>query len=147
MDLQAAIIARLQVLVPQLRQIEGAIELDAALSSDAHARIDTPAAFVVPLSDMPSDDESFSGQTIQQVVGSVAIVFCLDSYRDELGQAAAADLNALRVAVRRALLGWVADPDTGEPVRAGKGQLLDFGGGRTWWADEYDITYYWSEEP
>lgn len=145
MDIATATIARLKTTVAQLRQVGGAMELDDVLTNDA--RIDCPAAFVVPLDDLPGGDEAFTGRVIQRVTGTVAIVLCLDNYRDELGEETLMDLNQLRVAVRKALLGWVPDAETGEPVTAGSGRLMEFTGGRTWWADEYQIVYYWSEEP
>ena len=144
MDVIAATIARLLDQVSDLRQVGGAIELDAVINSDS--RVDTPAAFVVPISDIPNRDESFAGRTIQRVEGTVAVIFCLDHYRDELGAEAVLDLNTLRAKVRKALLGWVPDEEAGEPVYAGKGRLLNFAEGRTWWSDEYLITYYWTQQ-
>lgn len=144
MDVASAIIARLKAEVPQLRQIDGAMELDDVLTNDV--RVDTPAVFVVPLDDIPVADESFTGHVIQRITGTVAIVLCLDNYRDALGGESIGSLNQLRHAIRKALLGWVPDANTGEPVQAGPGRLMEFTGGRTWWSDEYQINYYWNEE-
>lgn len=143
MDLIAAIKVRLRDQVPALRQIDGAIELDDVINNEV--RVDTPAAFLVPLSDVPTGDESFDGPSIQCVRRTVAVVLCLDNYRDELGTEVVHGLNILRLAVRQVLLGWMPDLRTRAPMRFGRGQMLNFLNGRTWWSDEYRVETYWSE--
>lgn len=143
MDEIDAIIARIKDQVPQLRQVEGAIELDAVINGTTIA---SPAAFVVPLADVPQKDEGFTGRSMQLVIGTFAVLFVIDNQRSASGAAVVADLKALRAGVRKALLGWVPDEQGGEPVWAGKGQLIDFINGRTWWADEFHLNHYWSEQ-
>lgn len=125
-----------------LRSVQGAVELAAALEASALA---TPAAYVVPMGDRPQADEGMTGGALQLVVSTLAIVLVVDNRRDATGAAAAADLEQLRVQVRRALLGW-APEGMDAPITAGRGQLIDLIDGRVWWGDEYHIEQYWSSD-
>lgn len=125
-----------------LRQVQGALELAAALKAQSVA---TPAAFVVPMVDRAKPDEGFTGSVLQLVTSTVAIVLVLDNKRDSTGAAANPDLERYRQEVRTALLGWVAE-GMEAPITAGEGHLIDIDNGRAWWADEYHTEHYWSSE-
>lgn len=126
----------------ELRTVAGAMELAAALKAPSVA---TPAAFVVPMSDQPRDDEAFTGCVLQRVTSTVSVVLVLDSKRDATGAAAGDALQQLRHKVRQALLGWT--PDGAEaPFTAGPGALIDFDNGRLWWGDQYQIQQLWSSD-
>lgn len=125
-----------------LRQVQGALELAAALKAPSVA---TPAAFVVPMGDQPQADEAFSGSVHQQVRTRLAVVLVVDNKRDGTGGAASDELELLRTKVRQALLGW-GPPGMDSPLTAGTGQLIDMDNGRVWWSDEYLIDHYWSTE-
>ena len=139
MILIASVIERL-LAETTLRQVQGALELAAAIRAQSVA---TPAAFVVPLTDQPGQDEAFTGQTLQRVRSRLSVVLVVDNKRDATGGAASDELERLRCAVRKALLGW-APPGFDSPLTAGPGNLIDLENGRAWWGDEYQIEHYWS---
>lgn len=139
--MEQAVIGRLQALT-SLRQVQGALELSAAIKAPSVA---TPGAFVVPLSDLPRADEGFTGCVQQQVHSTLSIVLVLDNKRDGTGGAASSDLERYRSEVRTALLGW-APEGMDAPFTAGPGQLIDLDNGRVWWGDEYRIEHYWSSK-
>ena len=75
----------------------------------------------------------------------VGVVFVIDNKRDGTGAAAFNDLEPLREAVRKQLLGW-APEGADAPFTAGAGQLIDMDGGRVWWGDDYLTEQLWSSE-
>ena len=139
MTLVQAVMSRLRA-ETELRQVQGALELAAAIKALSVA---TPGAFVVPLSDLPAQDEAFTGQTLQRVLSKYSVVLVVDNKRDSTGGAASDELEQLRQAVRTALLGWMP-PGFEAPLTAGPGNLIDLDNGRVWWGDEFQIEHYWS---
>lgn len=119
---------------PLFRAIGGSVELDAAVQS---APV-TPSAWVMPLAERPADPHLASAAD-QIVMLHFSVVICLANRRDATGSAAGQDLQALRLAVRDALLGWAPDQDTGDPCVYTGGRLLRFEDGRLWWADEFRV--------
>lgn len=140
MDLEPTI-ARLKTQLTALRSVGGAADLDAALTGV----VATPAAFVMPVQDA-AVDLGMLGSTGQRIAQGFAVLHCVANRRDAQGSAALNDLQACRVALRTALVGWVPDASTGEAVVFTGGRLLRLDGdGRLWWADEFQlVTYYWS---
>ncbi|NRT54802.1 phage tail terminator protein [Sphaerotilus uruguayifluvii] len=133
MDL-TPVITRLRQWCPAgtFRQIGGAAELDAAISS---APV-TPSAFVMPLADR-ADDPYLASYHLQHVMRHFAIVLCVANRADATGEAAASELASRRSAVAMALLGWAPDESTGDPIAYSSGRVLRFADGRLWWSDEY----------
>lgn len=132
-------INRLRAQLTNLRQVGGAADLDAALAG----AVAVPAVFVVPLAESGSSNTLVGGlsQRVQQEVGVLQVVA---NRRDATGQAALADLSALRLAVRQAMVGWVPDPANGERYEYRAGRLIRMDGdGRLWWIDQFVVnTYY-----
>lgn len=141
MSLLEAVKARLKDQTT-LRMVQGALELAAAIKAQSVA---TPAAFVVPMTDRPGADETFSGSVLQAVTTTLSIVLVLDNKRDGTGGAASDELELLRAVVRKALLGWVP-AGFESPLTAGNGQLIDLDNGRVWWGDEFHIEHFWSSK-
>lgn len=144
MDVQYAIANRIRERVPDLKQVGGAIELDAIVSG-AVVPI-SPSAYVVLTGERADDDDGFTGRLMQRVTSAYTVVYVVQDYSDATGSAIAPELQRLRTAVRNALLGWVPDPDNGEPVRAAECALIDVINGTTIWGDGYLINHYWSEQ-
>ncbi len=140
MDL-SAIEARLQTLLTALKSVGAAADLDAAIAGKGP----TPSAYVLPLADSAVDSDMLSttGERITQRFGVLHVV---SNRRDAKGAAALTDLNTHRQNLRTALVGWVPDTQTGEPVHFRAGRLLSLDAdGRLWWIDEFElITYFWS---
>lgn len=121
-----------------LREIDAAAGLEAALAGNRAA----PAVYVVPLSErgtaLPHTGDVDQLET--RLVGVLQVVETLQPS----GASGVVDLAALRDRVKRALIGWVPEPETGEPVLFMGGELVQFGGdGRMWWSDEFSFNGYY----
>ena len=140
MDL-SLIVARLKAQLTALRTVGASVDLDAAIDGV----VALPAAFVLPMAENASDTGLVSS-TFQRVVQGFAVLHCVSNRRDAQGSAAMDDLKTHRASLRAALVGWVPDASTGEPVVFTAGRLMRLDGdGRLWWMDEFQlITYYWS---
>jgi hypothetical protein len=140
MDL-SLILTRLQAELTGLRSVGASAELALAQAGG----VAMPAAFVLPLGEAGADMGLLTS-TAQKVQQTFGVVHCLANRRDPQGGAALADLHALRMALRTALVGWVPDVSNGEAVSFTTGHLLQMDGdGRLWWMDEFELTtYYWS---
>lgn len=140
MDL-TLVVTRLKAELTGLKSVGASADLDSAIVGV----VAVPAAFVLPLADgvQPID---MTGRTGGLVTNAFGVVHVVSNRRDAQGAAAMADLVVLRNNLKSALLGWVPDPDTGEPVHRTGGRLLRLDGdGRLWWIDEFQLnTYEWS---
>jgi hypothetical protein len=140
MDL-SLIAARLQATLVGVKSIGTVADMDTAIDGAPP----TPSAFVMPLADAAVDADTLGG-TNQRIAQLFGVVHVLANKRDATGTASLNDLTTLRLNLRAALVGWVPDAATGEPVHFRAGRLLRLDGdGRLWWMDEFElITYYWS---
>lgn len=140
MDL-SLVLARLKTQLTGLKSIGASVDLDAAIEGV----VALPAAFVLPLAESATTQD-LTGTTGERVTQAFGVMHCLSNRRDSQGAAALADLVAVRRNLRAALVGWVPDAATGEPVHYTAGRLLRLDGdGRLWWIDEFQlITYEWS---
>lgn len=140
MDL-SLIVSRLKAELSALRSVGASADLDAAIEG----AVAMPAAFVLPLAEM-AVDLAMTGPTGQCITQAFGVLHVLSNKRDAQGGAALDDLKAHRLALRAALVGWVPDEASGEPVTFAGGRLLRLDGdGRLWWIDEFALkTYYWS---
>lgn len=134
-----AFIARIKARVPAFKLVEGALELEKVL---AGTRPVSPAAYVV-LQEERGTDAGELGVTDQVMDALVSVILLVDTSNDPTGKRAAGLLATLRKDVRKALVGWVPDASTGEPVVFERGLLLSFESGRSCWADEFSLTYYY----
>jgi hypothetical protein len=140
MDL-SLIVARLKTQLGALRTVGASADLDAAIDG----ALAVPAAFVLPLTET-GIDTSLVGRTGQRIAQAFGVLQVVSNRRDAQGGAALDDLKNHRLNLRAALVGWVPDVATGEPVLFTSGRLLRLDGdGRLWWIDEFQLmTYYWS---
>jgi hypothetical protein len=136
------IIARLQAQMTGQGWVElaGVADLDSAIESVTPV---APAAYVMPLGEQASESPRLmqQRQTVRQRFGVVIVV---SSYQDATGEAANADLSIRRKQVRDALLGY-SPSATSTPCAFASGRLLQFGGGRLWWVDEYSVSDVYSQ--
>ena len=138
-----AALSRLRERVPGMRQIEGASSLADAMRG---VRV-VPALYLVPLSEQ-GRELAHTGALDQLVAVTFGVIFSLDSGRTAMGLDAVLALEGHRRQVRQALVGWVPDTDTGEPVVFAGGELLDLpGDNRLWWADDFQLTTYYRSNP
>lgn len=126
--------------LPGLRQVGTSADVVSAMAGAVTA----PAAFVVPMGE-DGRDIGLLSTTSQAVAQSFGVLHVVSNRRDAKVGAALDDLEALRAALKAALIGWVPDAATGEPVSFTSGKLLKFDDeGRLWWMDEFNLNSYWS---
>jgi len=138
MDLQF-VIDRLKAQLSGIRQLGGAADLDTALNGS----VSVPAVFVMPQAEKAAVTDMVTGLVRQTFAQNWGVILVVSNRRDATGAAALTDLALQRQAVRLALVGWVPDASTGEPVYATGGQLLSLDGeGRLWWVDSFELKTY-----
>ncbi|GKS87150.1 hypothetical protein AVMA1855_23380 [Acidovorax sp. SUPP1855] len=133
---------REQLLGLPLRDIDAAAGLDAAMRGNRAA----PAVYVLPLSERgePLDHTGPTDQWEHRLVGVLMVVQTLNAS----GGPGVIDLAALRDRVKRALIGWVPEEATGEPVFFLGGKIAQFeGDGQMWWSDEFSFKGYFRSNP
>lgn len=129
------LIARIAAECPQFKLIEGVAEF-AALVGQPKA---LPACYVVPLSESDAGDDDFDGD-YQRVDARFGVCIAAGNVCSPGGREALNDLQALRQAVRDALLGWVpAGFDM--PALFDRGELLAIKPGLVWWQDSWRTAY------
>lgn len=99
------------------------------------AKLDVPAAYVIPLSEEPAAAASQNGYR-QQVRDQLAVVVVLSNLAEERGQTAASSLEAVRVALFKALLGWQPTKDY-DAMEFEGGQLLHLDRARMYYQFEF----------
>lgn len=138
MDL-SLIVARLKAELSALRSVGASADLDAAIEG----AVAMPSAFVLPLAEA-GHDLGVTGVTRQRITQAFGVLHVVSNRRDAQGGAALDDLKTHRLNLRIALVGWVPDAMTGEPVTFTAGRLLRLDGdGRLWWIDEFELTTYY----
>ena len=137
------IVEHLRTQLVGLRTVGASADLDAAIEG----AVAMPAAFVLPLAETGRDTRLL-GITEQRITQSFGVLHVLSNRRDAPGSAALADLTTHRAALRTALVGWVPDASTGEPVLFTGGRLMRLDGdGRLWWIDEFELITHYRKNP
>ncbi len=137
------VIARLKAQVTGMREIDGASSLDAAM----RGAVSCPSAYAIPLTET-GRELAHTGPVDQLITVLFGVLIVLDTARTAQGLDVLIELEAKRRQVRQALVGWVPDEDTGEPVTFAGGELVQFqGDGRLWWSDEFVLTTYYRSNP
>ncbi len=137
MDLDA-VIARLKGQITGMREIGGAADLDAAIKGN----VAVPALYVVRLS-VQAERSKSTGPVRQRLTTLFGVLQVTENLRDIRGGAAAAQVEKVSDAVMAALIGWVPDAGTGEPVEFVGGDLVaGQANGRIWWSDEFEFISY-----
>lgn len=130
---------RLKAHMPGMREIDGASSLDAAM----RGLVSTPSAYLIPLTET-GKEMAHTGPVDQDITVLFAVLIALDAARSASGMDVLRELHTRRGQVRQALVGWVPDQDTGEPVTYAGGELVQFqGDGRLWWSDEFLLSTYY----
>lgn len=125
----AEIITRLQsVASPPFALIEGAAEL-AALGMGAP--IAMPAAYVFVTEEASTENERVNA-VLQRTELDIAVILVAASVADPRGDAAIADIEALKAVVRSALIGW-QPPSADDVITSVGGRLVRARDGAVWW--------------
>ena len=136
-------IGRLKAQVTGMREIDGASSLEAAM----RGAVATPSLYLIPLTETGRELDH-TGPLDQQITVLFAVLFALDTARSAQGMDVLIELHTHRSQVRAALVGWVPDDETGEPVTFVGGELVQFqGDGRLWWSDEFLLTTFYRSNP
>ena len=136
-------IGRLKAQVTGMREIDGASSLEAAM----RGAVATPSLNLIPLTET-GRELAHTGPVDQQIAVLFAVLFALDTARSAQGMDVLIELHTHRIQVRAALVGWVPDDETGEPVTFVGGELVQFqGDGRLWWSDEFLLTTFYRSNP
>ncbi|MBU1352098.1 MAG: hypothetical protein KKB95_09420 [Gammaproteobacteria bacterium] len=136
-------LTRLKAQVTGMREIDGASSLDAAM----RGAVATPSLYLIPLTET-GRELPHTGPVDQLITVLFGVLFVLDTARSGQGMDVLIELEAKRRQVRHALVGWVPEEETGEPVTFAGGELVQFqGDGRLWWSDEFLLTTYYRSNP
>ena len=137
------VLTRLKAQVTGMREIDGASSLDAAMRGAVAA----PSAYAIPLTET-GRELPHTGPVDQLITVLFGVLIVLDTARTAQGLDVLFELEGKRLQVRQALVGWVPDDETGEPVTFAGGELVQFqGDGRLWWSDEFLLTTYYRSNP
>lgn len=133
----APIVSRITAQVPALQKVAVAASIEAIVASLTAY----PCAYLLAPRDKAS--ENTKANALSQLVGTrFSIALVCQNLSDMRGEAALAEMDALRPQVWAALLNWV--PGTGyRPVELTGGALLHAADGLVVWADEFftDVTH------
>ncbi len=137
------VLNRLKAQVTGMREIDGATSLDAAM----RGLVAAPALYLIPLADR-GQELPHTGTVDQLISVLFGVLIVLETARSAQGLDVILELEAVRAQVRAALVGWVPDQGTGEPVTYAGGELVQFqGDGHLWWSDEFSLTTYYRSNP
>ena len=120
-----------------LRLVDGAAEYAALDAPPPMAKM--PAAYVIPLSSSPSDNNLVNAVR-QRVEETIGVLILAAKLTDPRGSAAAMAVDGVIDAVRGAMVGWV--PATGwEQTLMGDAGLVDFDDGVVAWRETFRSAY------
>jgi hypothetical protein len=144
----AAWAKRLTLLVPELKEVGGAAELNAAITRSEQEEswaFPSPSAYILPLRESAiSTNSNTTLCTIQTVRAEIGILLALNTVsvygqRQAAGHEAIIQIQPLKKRVQECLLGWEAVP--GSPVRYVGGQVQNFSAGLLFWTERYEMIY------
>tara|TARA_R110002020_G_scaffold34066_34_gene103959 strand:- start:7484 stop:7918 length:435 start_codon:yes stop_codon:yes gene_type:complete len=143
MSLVNDVITRLNLIDPlPFALIEGAVEF-ASIDSVPPA---LPAAYVFVKGDAAEENSRATGRVLQRCEIDLAVVIVTSNLSDSTGSAAAGDIEALKLAVRGALVGFVPEASRGDPLEYMAGQMLRFRSGTAWFELVFAATDYIEEQ-
>lgn len=127
-----SIIDRLKAQVSSLRFVGGAADLPTATEEVKQ----TPAAFVIPLTETATANRDGTGSVTQQITARFGVLLAVQNLRDARGEAALTTLVPVRSAVREALVGWVP-VGFEDPAEIVSGRILSLNDRVLWWQDDF----------
>ncbi|MAZ84124.1 MAG: hypothetical protein CME90_11030 [Hoeflea sp.] len=143
MSLVTEMIARLQAIDPSpFALIEGAVEF-ASIDKVPPA---VPAAYVFIKNEAAEENSRATGKVLQRAEHDIAVVIITSNVSDATGAAAFDDIEALKVKVRGALVGFVPESSSGDPLEYVSGQILRFRSGTVWFETVFAAASYIEEQ-
>lgn len=144
MTIVADFIARLQAITPPVFAI---VEGAADFSTIETVPTAMPAAYVLVEEEESGDNERATGPVLQRCEADIAVVIVTDNVSDVSGGAVASDIEALKAAVRAALIGFVpASTQGGDPITHVGGRLISARRGTVWHRELFAAAYYLQEQ-
>lgn len=144
MSIVSEICDRLKAINPPVFRIVEDAAAFAALNGEPKA---TPAVYVLVEEEQSADNERMTGPVMQRVEADIAAVIVTRNVSDAIGGAAAGDIEALKAAVRKALIGLVpAASQGGDPIIHISGNLLKARNGHVWWRELFGAAFYLEEQ-
>jgi len=135
-SLTAAVIARLDAEVADLRSVEGAAAFATIVERRAWPQV-TPAAYVVPEGLRGLAPSAGAGAFVQPTQESVSVLLVVRPH-DRVGAAGIEPIEALKRAVLRAVAGWGPQDAMGQ-FRLTRGATRDISGGAIVYQIEFAI--------
>jgi hypothetical protein len=112
---------------------EHGVETVIAITDPVTGKLAYPAAVVIPLEDEPGSNDLMDGN-LQDVIETIGVIVQFDAKADRRGQGAVSQVEAMKYALFRALLGWPIDPERGaRGLYYAGGELLTFDRARLFW--------------
>ena len=142
MSLVDEVITRLNMIDPlPFALIEGAAEF-ASIETIPTA---LPAAYVFIRGEAAEENSRATGPVLQRCESDLAVIVVSSNVTDSTGSAAAGDIEALKAAVRGALIGFVPEASRGDPLEYVSGQMLRFRSGTAWFELVFASPFYIEE--
>jgi hypothetical protein len=141
MDIVTMAVSRLKKLVPELKEVAGAVELEDAISGTKHT---TPNGYVMLLGEDAAPDTNATSVITQRVTVTFGVVLAVENANKSFGIAvntSQAQLASLRNKVREAMLGWQPEPEY-DPSTYLSGQLVQVQNRVIWWQDKFQTTFH-----
>lgn len=134
MTLLHSVEQHLAVLTPQPFNLVGSgMALAAIMNSAPQVGV---SAYVVPLSETPSDNTRATGPALQRIDVSFGVVLAVRVVNNKHGSKSSEQLENARDAVRKKLFGWI--PNTAlVPCLLGVSELINMENSTIWWMDRY----------
>ena len=143
MSVVSQIIARLIAIEPPVFSIVGGT-IDFSVINEVPTAV--PAAYVLIEEEASEPSDLATGPVLQRSEADVAVIIIAGNVSDAAGGAVAGDLEGLKAAVRGALVGFVPDAATGEPIEHIGANLLKAKGGYVWHRELFGIATYIQEQ-
>lgn len=100
-----------------------------------------PAAYLYIVEEASDDNTRLNGPSLQRTEVDLGLMIITANLSDAKGGAAARDLEALKIAARRALVGWQpASADT--PIENVGGKLVKANAGAVWWENTFGTAFF-----
>lgn len=124
------------------RIVEGATALAQLKNEKPNA---TPAAFVLVSKEVSADNDRMTGKVLQRSERDIMVVIFAEHLADPQGDAAADELEELKVYVRGRLIGFVP-ADMVDPITHVTGEVVEAGNGFVCFEDVFSAPIYLEEQ-
>lgn len=142
MSLIDNVMAQINAIDPQpFALVEGAADLAAI---DGNPTV-VPTAYVFIKEEAAEENTRATGPVLQRCENDIAVVIITSNVADATGSAALTDVEALKLAVRSALVGFVPASGAGEPVEYLGARVLRFRSGYVWIELVFSVASYIEE--